>query len=557
MRARFPSLCRFSAMATFGVALPAKGVRMTRKSALKLAGTIALAVLVSVDIGTLFVMYNLALYDALKPVGLEGMLLLNAATIGSLMLFAFGFITAISTYSQPSMDQILVTLPIPPRETLGAKVAMTYLSELAFSVFFIGVAMAVFAIREKPPAVFYLNGAATIVALPLVPLAAVYIVLVPLLGAVRLFRNKNALVIIASFVGVALALGLNIGVQSVMMKLGDREWLRGHFTGPQSMMSFVAAIWPPARLAWRSLAAPGSFEGIMSALLNLGSGVTIAALAVWILGPWHAKGLSYFGESHIRKNASGREYFRANFRSGPVDAALFLREWRLMNREPVYFLNGPFVILGMPFIMAVMVLAQKSVLAQIGSALGDFASGPKAFLAIAAFGGFLGTSTSISCTALSRDAKALAWIRTLPLEAARYMRGKLAHALSYALIGAVFGSVGGGLILGLSLLDIALAFATALAFSSFMNLAGLMLDTAFPKLHWDNPVAALKQNMNSVIMILGSMGILGLSGLLGAWLPLGKGAMALLFAGGFGIAFLAGLRFFPAFAEKRVRKLEV
>jgi ABC-2 type transport system permease protein len=543
-------------MASFGIALPAKGAPLTKKAALKLAGAASLAILVCVDIGTLFVMYNLGLYDALKPARLEGMLLLNAATLGSLILFAFGFIGALSTYSQQAMDQILSALPVKPREILGAKFAMIYLSELAFSVFFIGIAMAVFAIREKPPAMFYLNGAATILALPLLPLALVYCILIPLLGAVRLFKNKNVLVILAGFIGAGLALGLNIGIQSVMMKLGDGEWLRGHFAGPESMISLVASVWPPARLAWNSISAPDSLWGIASAIANLGGGFLAAAAAVWILGPAYAKSLSYFGESHLRKNASGREYFRKSFRSGSPDAALFLREWRLMNREPVYFLNGPFIILGMPLVMAVMAIVQKSALAELGAALGDFASGPKAFLAVAAFGGFLGTSTSIACTALSRDAKVLPWIRTLPLEISRYMMGKLAHALSYALIGAVFGCVGGGLILGLTVLDIALAFATAMAFSSFMNLAGLALDTAFPKLRWDNPVAALKQNLNAVIMILGSMGALGLSGLLGAWLPLGKGGLALLFAGGFGLAFFAGLHFFPSFAERRIGKLE-
>ncbi len=557
MTATFPSLCSLYIKSTFGFSLPQRAAQMTRKAILKLAGGILLAILVAADVGTLFVVYNLKLYDALKPAGLEEMLLLNAATNASLILFAFGFITALSTYSLSAMEQSLVTLPIRPRELLGAKFAVTYFSEFLFAAFFIGIAMAVFAIRESPPFMFYLDGILTIAALPLLPIALVYAILVPLLGAVRFFRNKNTLIVLAGFFGMVLALGMNIGVQSIMMKLGDPAWLREHFTGPASLMSTVAAVWPPARLAWRSLAASGSLEGIVSSLANLAGGLAVAVAASWLLGPSYARNLSAFGESHLKRNAAGREYFGSTFRSGSVDVALFLREWRLMNREPIYFLNGPFVVLLMPLIFVVMYIAQKSALAELSSKLGDFASGPKAFLAAAAFGGFLGTSTSISCTALSRDAKALSWIRTLPLEPARYMLGKLTHALSFSLIGAVFGSLGGGLVLGLKAFDIVLAFLTALAFSSCMNLAGLWLDTAFPKLTWDNPVAALKQNMNAVIMILGSMGSLALLGVATLWLPLGKGGLALLFAGGFGIAFIVGLRLYPSFAERRIGRLEV
>jgi len=45
-----------------------------------------------------------------------------------------------------------------------------------------------------------------------------------------------------------------------------------------------------------------------------------------------------------------------------------------------------------------------------------------------------------------------------------------------------------------------------------INIAGLIVDTINPRLKWETPVAAMKQNINAVIVILAEMVILGVVG---------------------------------------------
>ncbi|HOX92894.1 MAG TPA: hypothetical protein PLC54_08210, partial [Spirochaetales bacterium] len=71
-----------------------------------------------------------------------------------------------------------------------------------------------------------------------------------------------------------------------------------------------------------------------------------------------------------------------------------------------------------------------------------------------------------------------------------------------------------GMVLKLSTLRIAGAVFIALSMSALLNLLGLWLDTANPRLSWDNPVAAMKQNPNSMIAVLADMVIVGLVGFL-------------------------------------------
>jgi ABC-2 type transport system permease protein len=171
-------------------------------------------------------------------------------------------------------------------------------------------------------------------------------------------------------------------------------------------------------------------------------------------------------------------------------------------------------------------------------------------------GAFLGSGTSISCTALSRDAKALPFLKSLPLSAGRFMLAKLAHGLVFALFGSIMGAGLSGYALRLSASDMAAALIVAIGLSFLLNLGGLWLDTANPRIKWDNPMAALKQNPNSVIAILGAMGIAGASG----YAAFALGLSTWVFAFWFGIlpllAFALLLFPYPRYAAKRIAALE-
>ncbi|MDP3178541.1 MAG: hypothetical protein Q8M76_11615, partial [Spirochaetaceae bacterium] len=130
MTAPFPSLVRFYVTSLYGIA----GIRRAGparpkadiKKILKTIGIAVLAALVVGDVGVIFGAMNFATYEALKPAGLQGFLLLNAATTTSLLVFMIGFITALSTYCASRAETYLLALPIAPRPLLAAKMIMVY-----------------------------------------------------------------------------------------------------------------------------------------------------------------------------------------------------------------------------------------------------------------------------------------------------------------------------------------------------------------------------------------------------------------------------------------------
>ena len=558
MTAPFPSLVRLYILSLYAPARRSDGAKAAKPSAKKIAKTIGiafLAVLLAGDIGSIFVAMNLTMYAALKPAGLQGLLLLNAATTASAFVFILGFLTAISTYCMSQADSGLLALPIRGRSLLGAKMAMVYLSEFAFAFFLVLVASIIYAIKEAPPASFYFDAVLTAAAVPLVPLAAIYLIVVPLMAALKPLRSKNAAMILGAVIGIAFAVIFNIYIQGIISRLNDNTWILSNFAGPNAILAQIGLAYPPAFLAWKSMSA-GGLAGLGYGIASLIIGLGATACVALALGKTYAKTLLGFDELRVKRMAATKAFMTRSFRRRRPLAALLFREIRLMNREPIYFINGPFIILLMPIILAVIAISQKSRLGDLIAQAGGFVKGPLAMLAAAGFGAFLGSSTSICSTAISRDAKALPYLKALPVLYRSLALAKFLHGFAFALFGAIVGGIGAGAALGLSFLECAGAFLLAAAFSSFACIAGLWLDTANPRLVWDNPTAALKQNPNSSILIVGVMALLGILGALSAILPWGKLAFFSAYFAAFSALALAALAAYPRYAEKRIREIE-
>ena len=531
------------------------------KDWLKLVGAVLLALLLTTDIGFIFVASAISQYQALKPQGMEDLLILNSAIMASIAVFFLGFIMILSTWSLSPAEVQLFALPIGDREQLAAKFAVVLLSQGVLALFLFGTGLAVFGVSEGPPFLFWVTGLILAAALPFPPLAIAWLILVPLMSTARFMRSKNAVLVGAGFIGVGFAIAFNLYVQNSLARLGDPSWVMANYAGPGTLLNLVGGAWPPSKVAWFALdaAAKGDWiPALGSALGMLAAGLGVSALVVAALaGPWKRSVLA-FGETNLRRiEGSGVESFIGRrFKRGSAFGALVLREWRLMNREPRFFLNGPFIVVLMPAILAIMYFAQRDNIPELRSLM-DGAGGAKlGFLAAAAMGAFLGSSTSIAATALSRDAKALPVMLALPVGAFEFMIAKLVHALIWSLAGAAIGAFFLGSLAGLSPWALLAALFVAFAFSALVDLAGLWIDTAHPRLEWDNPIAALKQNPNSVFVILGTMALLAVVGVAIAPLPLGILALTLILGGGSAILFALGLAIYPKFAILKMRSIE-
>lgn len=542
--------------------LPTRGAAGKRdaKAVLKIVGIVALGAIVVADFGFLFVAMNLGLYRGLAASGLQGLLVLNAAVMATALTLVIGFMTALSTYHVNDMENRLLAMPIRPRDLLAAKFAAVYVAEALASLFFMGCAMVILGIYERPHPLFYAWGLVAALLLPLPPLAFSYLIQVPLMSVARFLRNRKAVMLVGGILGLACALGFNLYFQRVMANLSNPEAMAALVGGSDSFMSAAGRAYPPASLAWKAMSDPASL-GALAAMAGMAAlCIGLPALAIAALSGAYARSLLGFDEAVAKRlSAKGTDAFLARrLRAGRVFPTLVAREVRMLNREPMYLLNGPFVVVLLPVFFGIMYLAQGEALLADPDFAGVLAMARGGFGAalVALAGAFMGSSTSIACTALSRDAKALPYIKSLPIDPGRFMLAKLAHAEIFTVIGAAVGSGLVAFILRLSIGEALAGAAAALALASLFNLVGLWLDTANPRLSWDNPIAAMKQNPNSVIVVLAVMGLMAAAGYGAFSLGLDARGVALWYGAAPAAVVAALLPLYLRYARRRVAGLE-
>jgi ABC-2 type transport system permease protein len=540
----------------FSFHIPDKRELASPRAFLKAFGWVVLAALLLVDIGVLFVMMDIGMYNALAPLGVQSLLLLYATVTSSAFVLLFGFITALSLFSSAQYEALFLTMPFKPFSLLLGRMATVYAVEAPMAFLVMGIAATVYGVKGHLGIDFYLYMLFNALAMPMVPLALSYAVLVPLMSASRWLRRKNTLLYISGFFGLAMALCSNYYLQTALARIEDPVVLQKMLLQNQGNVANLAGWWLPARLTMQAISGRPAPTAVAATIANLGFGAGLTVAVALLFGSSYVKILATFGEMPTVKNKLSRAQADSLFRRRPMFLALVQREIRLMNREPVYFLNGPFAILLLPVIFAITFIAQGDEMRNAVLRLRSYLAGPLEYLIPAGLGMFLAAATSIACTAISRDAKSLQFLKSLPLHPRDILAAKLAHALIFGSMGVALGTLGAALMLSIKALDVIIALFLAIFGALAFSMAGLALDTFWPRLSWENPMSALKRNPNAVIAILGSMGIIAGLGALAASLPSAKYTFAILYGTGFVAANIAiGLLLFRV-GPKKLRQME-
>lgn len=564
------SLTKVYINSVYGISGAIEKLRADKKGVAKAIG-IGLLILYGVGaMGAIFVMLNLSAYDAMEAgtkaiaaaggtLRLQDSLLLTGVTVSVMLGLLFGFITTISTYFISQTEGNLLAMPLKPRELFVPKFIMTLVSEFLISGAYFLVAVVVRAVRENPPFIYYVWGLLSFLALPLIPLALTYFLIVPAVRAFSFMRRKDNLMYIGTAIGVVAMVAFQVGYQSLTANFANPQVILSMMTNPDSFITKFGAAYPPAILATRALADPAAPGAILNVLGLLGTSVAVVALMVLVLSGPYARSLAGFGEIRLKKLASSGEYIDRTARRRSTFSSLLAREVRLMNREPVYLMNGPVLILIMPLVFGISIAAQGSARGFDIVALGALPQVRELGVLIAAgIAALLGGMACATSTAVSRDGKAFSYLRSLPLDPRKYADAKLLHSMAISTVGCAVGVGIAAFVMKLGPAEVALALGIGLGFCLVLSIFGLMLDFARPKLNWENPMAAMKQNMNYTFTALGTMGFAGAFAAVAVFLVPAIGALytALALLGFFSLTSALAFRRYRSYTARRFYEIE-
>jgi len=479
-------------------------------------------------IGVVPMFYGLVLlienvFLVLKPMGQERALLSFGILAGQILILLFGIYYVIASFYFARDLEFLIPLPLRPGEVMASKFAVIVINEyLTVAAVVLPVVVTV-GVLARGGVGYWVNAALVYLALPIIPLAVVSIVVVAMMRVINVSRKKDALILIGSLVLIGASFAVQIGLGRSAGNGGpgaSARALAAFFTSPDSLLNRVGAVFPPGIWATKAIAGGFSGEGLANLALLLGVSVVAFAGMVVAAEKLFYRGLVGLGETTGKRRRLTRDEMSRRVSSGRrAFAAIFGREWKIMNRTPIFLLNGVLVSVFIPAIFVLMATIDRG--GRGGASGGGGGGDPMALLrammsanplvvilGAALFMTICGSINGTASSTFSREG-AQFWIsRTIPVAAREQAAAKFLHSYLVAMLGVATASVVAAVFLHLKAAHLAPAVGLSLVAGVLLTAVGMMIDLARPLLDWTNPQKAIKQNLNVLLALLADVGIL-------------------------------------------------
>ncbi|WP_027308499.1 hypothetical protein [Caloramator sp. ALD01] len=504
------NLAKIYINSSYGLSRFIRDLKYNKKNAAK---TIGLILLILFSLSGMFGMYlyfNIKMYELLKTINQQGAVITLAVVSASILTLMFGILTVIANYFYNQEGDIILALPIKKKDLLFAKFINAYIIELIVTLVFMGVGVGVYGIKSGEGILFYIVSIIATIFIPLIPLSICYFLIIPLMRYGNLTKKKDLFMILGGLLGVLIAVVYQLLVNKLANTNAGPEELIKSLMRENGLIDIVGRIYYPSIWISNGILKYKSLSGI----LYLFAFILLSILVVYLLllSTSNLYYSSIIGSSEItKKNREIKtEELDRVFKKRRLLSSLFSREMKLMNREPVYFLNGPFVVLLLPLILVIMFTVNKQSFGQIDSLINGSKNIKYMLLISTGLMMFVGSTTSITSTCISREGSGIYVLKSLPIRPVDLIKAKFIH-------GAFFGFVA-SIIVGVLLLYlnvpfyiIFLSFVIGNLYLFVIYLVGIILELNWPKLVWDNPQKPMKQNVNAVFIIFINFALIGIN----------------------------------------------
>ena len=167
----------------------------------KIAILIVFAILIpSFMFGIAFVVTGLL--TVLKSMGQEGVILSWGIAINSTIVFVFGIFYVISTFYFSSDVEMLLPLPLKPRQIVAAKfLVVTIYEYFTTAIFFLPIWIT-YGVYMKCSPMFYLYGLIVFLLLPVTPLSIASVIIMIIMRFTNLSRYKDTVRMLGGMIGI-------------------------------------------------------------------------------------------------------------------------------------------------------------------------------------------------------------------------------------------------------------------------------------------------------------------------------------------------------------------
>lgn len=487
----------------------------------------------------------------------------------------FGFIAAATNYYTGSGEEQFLSMPLNAVEIFGAKVAVTAVSDLILGAAIMLVGGIIYGIKAGlvTHPMFYVGLLVTIFAVEAIAIFVIYALLLLFLNVIPKLRNRSILTSLATVLLLFFVFVYSIYSSRLSMLMDQAD-------ASTAMFVQLIRLWTE-KAPFLMFFADAMSGKIIPVLVMAAIFAVIVFGFVPLAAPLYIRSLNGFSDVKTKKitKEKAKDVLNKELKTNSVFHTLLVRDVRTIFREPSFFGNGPLMILLVPVMFLIsftvsFAAAKGSGIAEVRAMMiSTFTENmtPEGLetvkymftIIIAGICIFMGNCANIASTSFSREGKAIYDLKAMPIQEDTIVLVKFWHALIYCLASIViiflffFGLVK-FLYIPFTATDI---FTMTLKYSILTILASFVLifiemfiDTVNPKLQWENPTAAFKQNMNAVVSTFIVMGFIALMVLLIFLLP--KNNIGFFAVAGIMLVIAAPLGYFYfKYAVKKIPKM--
>ncbi|AFA47805.1 putative ABC transporter permease subunit [Acetobacterium woodii] len=469
----------------------------------------------------MYISLMVATYIGLGMVNQTSVFLSIGYIMATVLIIIFGIMYIFSEFYFSNNIEELIPLPISPRKLIISKFFSIMVFEYIFTAFIFVPVLIIYGVGEGMGFVYVILSLLVFLTIPVIPLALLTALIMLIMQSASVKGRQDVLRIIFAFLGIGLIFGVQIWF-STQIGSGDADFQQALNVMLSNNEGFLSTI---------GYFVPTSF--IVAWALNR---ITLMSV-VWVFALWGVAVLActimvLIGERvYLKSIVSGKVMKRGKQLNGVERnkalgkkshgaMAVFMMDLRILLRTPVYFFNNFSVV----FIAPICIIITFSFIEMTPEDLQGiqvfFNEMPVVinFLLISFFIFFGGTSAT-TATTFSREGKASWMTRIIPVTAKDQIIGRTGVALLTQSLGIIFTIMAVKFVFPLSLSSLVLSGVLGIIGSVPILLFGLFIDMNRPKLNWDNPQKAIKNNMNVIITLFVGMIYAGLliaiSGLVG------------------------------------------
>ena len=436
------------------------------------------------------------------------------------ILFGFGIIQTVISglnilYFSKDLE-FLLPLPLTSQKIVFAKLNCLVVSQYMAATLLVLPGIMIYGYILNLNILYYIIAILTLLAFPIIPVAIVSLLISVIMKFTKIIKNKD----VVQYFTIILTLFLIVAVQSLSGTSGNptQEELAANLIQSNANIEKYFSIFINIDLAVNTIKNYNNINGI----INLAALASISFIVYYVVSSIISKMYvnTVISLKTMKKKSTKKTDVSKSYDSNKLFITYIKKEFKLLNRNPIFFMQCVLPIVFFPLIVGVPAIfglrdsgIDFNVLQKDLEIIVNSNYGIMGFLITIIFM-YIFNYTSV--TAISRDGQNAMFMKYIPIDLDKQIIYKSIPGIILNLIPTIYISIFALFIIpSISMKTFLYVFVIASLINILNNILSIIVDLKNPKLKWISEYTVVKQNFNmifSMLFVAIEIGIIIISG---------------------------------------------